>query len=1025
MKKLLSLLLFAAMTVTSAWGATYNGTITFNGVSGDNESSSCTINGVAIGSCTLTIYSPNNDAYSIKTITVSGGGYSHTYSNSEIRTALNNASAHYSTFNTGSGADHDGVYAITAGDSCQFSFTTSSVGNITVTINYKNWSSSWVWPVTLTDSSAPADITIAATHSRTEIYTTGDFAGLYVSSVSSTISSDANATFKWYYSSNNSDWVSGDSYLPDNDTHNNIRPTKAGYYKCVATLSDGETSYTSNTIQITTHAAPTTYLYDNAAATTTNLPILVIRTTSSNLPGWNEGQPGAGTSPAKTKVSADMKLIWNQNGTNQLNFMDNNNQNDSIAYDGRVRINWRGSTSRTMAKRSLAISAGKKDIVIGGDTDGFKKDKFSFFGGPEEKDWVLYSAYQDKSMMRNKLAMDLWKAMGYWAGTCTFVEVYIDGHYQGVYVFMDKYERSGDRINVTKQPKSDPDGSKTGYVLKFDKVDKSDPGTWFRGDISAIRNLSEMAPFRCSNDRTTTSGGCGNDGGCGDCADDNTHQGWEIAYPDPEEDLTSAEESYIKNWLMNFEVALYDAYRVQNDVTYEDVFEDYLDLQSFADFMILEELCRNTDGYRASMWFSKDVDGKLKCVAPWDFEMSFGNTRTHGGTLTNIWEYSYGASESCNSLSNGKNEPYYPIPFWWKALMNSTCFKNTLKTRWDALTASGQPLNKDVIWGRIDAMVSQLNANGAVTREMDKWSWADRNGCVTGCTTPAYNNCPWIIAPWGSDMTNSDGTRIHPEPTNMPAGFAWGAYTADNGGKKTLTYDNEYMLMKGWIADRLINLNTLINGLSASTLTTDQMRDCAKAETYTFTVTSKVNGETGTEICNDGTETAELTVGHNITSTCDLTYQWYKDGVAMGGKTNKTLSVTEAGDYYCAVTINRLGGIPTILYQNVASNIVSITTRSCSGPVDDSDLVPVENNNTICITCQTAQKKFTITANGTDNEGNPDMIRSVKITKGNTTLYERELNTATTTVTLPETLSGKYVVEVKTNKYKIVKTYWK
>ncbi|MDD6357762.1 MAG: CotH kinase family protein [Bacteroidales bacterium] len=1010
MKKLLSLLLFAAMTVTSAWGTTYNSTITFNGVSGDNESSSCTINGVAIGSCTLTIYSPNNDAYSIKTITVSGGGYSHTYSNSEIRTALNNASAHYSTFNTGSGADHDGVYAITAGDSCQFSFTTSSVGNITVTINYKNWSSSWVWPVTLTDSSAPADIRIAATHSRTEIYTTGDFAGLYVASVNSAISGDENATFEWQYSIDNNNWVSGDTHLPDNNSHNNIRPSKAGYYRCVATLSDGTTSYTSNAIQITTHDAPQTYLYANSANTETNLPILVIRTTSSSLPGWADGQPGAGVSPAKTKTSADMKLIWNPNGVNKLSDIDNNNQGDNIAYDRRVRINFRGSTSRTMAKRSLAISAGKKDIVIGGDTDGFKKDKFSFFGGPEEKDWILYSAYQDKSMMRNKLAMDLWSSLGYWAATCTYVEVYIDGKYQGVYVFMDKFERSGDRINVTKQPKSDPDGSKTGYVLKFDKVDLSDPGTWYRGDVPAIKALNNNK--------------CGNDGGCGDPAASNTKQGWEIAYPDPEEDLTPEESTYIKNWLTNFEVELYNAY-TGNGVTYEEVFEEYLDLQSFADFMILEEFARNTDGYRASMYFSKDVDGKLKCVAPWDFEMGFGNTRTHGGSLTNIWEYAYGASESCNGLSNGKNEPYYPIPFWWKALMNSTCFKNALKTRWDALTASGQPLNKDVVWARIDAMVSQLNAKGAVSREMQKWDWGTRNSCVTGCTTPAYNNCPWIIVPWGDSMTNSDGIRIHPEPTNMPAGFAWGAYTEDNGGKKTLTYDNEYMLMKGWIADRLINLGTLINNLGASTQTPEQMRECAQAEEYTFTVTSKVNDADGTEICNDGTEEAVLTVGHNITSTCDLTYQWYKDGAAMSGKTKKTLSVTEAGDYYCAVTINRLGGIPTILYQNVASNTVSITTRSCSEPVDDSDLVPVENNNTICITCQTAQKKFTITANGTDNEGNPDMIRSVKITKGNTTLYERELNTATTTVTLPETLSGKYVVEVKTNKYKIVKTYWK
>lgn len=999
--------MFAAMTVASAWAEVHTGTIIFDsGVSNNDATASTTISGVAAGNCTAKITSQSNDGYGIYWISINGTEYNHTTLAGYLTgTHGENGNSNY--------LDGNKIYGITG--YFTIPFTMASSGDVTIQIRYKGWNSSAAWPIEITDPSAPADIRIAATHSRTEIYTTGDFAGLYVASVNSAISGDENATFEWQYSSDNNNWVSGDTHLPDNNSHNNIRPSKAGYYRCVATLADGITSYTSNAIQITTHDAPQTYLYANSANTETNLPILVIRTTSSGLPGWSDGQPGAGVSPAKTKTSADMKLIWNPNGVNKLSYIDNNNQGDSIAYDRRVRINFRGSTSRTMAKRSLAISAGKKDIVIGGEYDGFKKDKFSFFGGPEEKDWILYSAYQDKSMMRNKLAMDLWSSLGYWAATCTYVEVYIDGKYQGVYVFMDKFERSGDRINVTKQPKSDPDGSKTGYVLKFDKVDQSDPGTWYRGDVTEIRGLNNN--------------NCGSDGGCGDIARQNTSgksvQGWEVAYPDPEEDLTPAESEYIKNWLTNFEVALYDAYRGQNDVTYEEVFEEYLDLQSFADFMILEEFARNTDGYRASMYFSKDVDGKLKCVAPWDFEMGFGNTRTHGGSLTNIWEYAYGASESCNGLSNGKNEPYYPIPFWWKALMNSTCFKNALKTRWDALTASGQPLNKDVVWARIDAMVSQLNAKGAVNREMQKWDWGTRNSCVTGCTTPAYNNCPWIIVPWGDSMTNSDGIRIHPEPTNMPAGFAWGAYTEDNGGKKTLTYDNEYMLMKGWIADRLINLGTLINNLGASTQTPEQMRECAQAEEYTFTVTSKVNDADGTEICNDGTETAVLTVGHNITSTCDLTYQWYKDGAAMSGKTKKTLSVTEAGDYYCAVTINRLGGIPTILYQNVASNTVSITTRSCSEPVDDSDLVPVENNNTICITCQTAQKKFTITANGTDNEGNPDMIRSVKITKGNTTLYERELNTATTTVTLPETPSGKYVVEVKTNKYKIVKTYWK
>jgi hypothetical protein len=119
------------------------------------------------------------------------------------------------------------------------------------------------------------------------------------------------------------------------------------------------------------------------------------------------------------------------------------------------------------------------------------------------------------------------------------------------------------------------------------------------------------------------------------------------------------------------------------------------------------------------MWFSKDAGGKLKCVAPWDFEMGYGNSRTHGGSLTNIWQHMYTASETCNGLNFGDSEPYYPIPFWWEKLKRSTCFKNMLKTRWETLRQT--MLSQNAVWNRIDNMVTELTAANAVQREMERW----------------------------------------------------------------------------------------------------------------------------------------------------------------------------------------------------------------------------------------------------------------------------------------------------------------
>ena len=102
------------------------------------------------------------------------------------------------------------------------------------------------------DSPQPTgEVTISAIRNRLSINTNDftDFAGLYVSALPK--AGDATVSYEWQYSLNGSSWA---KYTDGNGaTWDNIRPNKAGYYRCVISydLAGVITTITSNTLQIT------------------------------------------------------------------------------------------------------------------------------------------------------------------------------------------------------------------------------------------------------------------------------------------------------------------------------------------------------------------------------------------------------------------------------------------------------------------------------------------------------------------------------------------------------------------------------------------------------------------------------------------------------------------------------------------------------------------------------------------------------------------------------------------------------
>ena len=61
-----------------------------------------------------------------------------------------------------------------------------------------------------------------------------------------------------------------------------------------------------------------------------------------------------------------------------------------------------------------------------------------------EEDWTLHGPYGDRSFMRNVLAMHLANKQGNYASRTRFVELFINGDYEGLYVMMEKIKRGED-----------------------------------------------------------------------------------------------------------------------------------------------------------------------------------------------------------------------------------------------------------------------------------------------------------------------------------------------------------------------------------------------------------------------------------------------------------------------------------------------------------------------------------------------------------------------------------------------------
>lgn len=375
---------------------------------------------------------------------------------------------------------------------------------------------------------------------------------------------------------------------------------------------------------------------------------------------------------------------------------------DQTLYSGKMGIEIRGSSSQAFPKKSYGFETWDAED---NDMDA------TLLGMPEEEDWILYAPYSDKSLVRNVLIYDLARDMGQYASRTQFVEVNLNGQYNGVYVFMEKLKRDKGRIDISKLNEDENEGEDLtgGYIIKIDKSDKEGYTDFnsFNSDYAAD-GANSGSPIRFLYD-----------------------------YPKAD-DITDAQRSYITTYIAGFE----DALAADTFMDPDSGYASYIDVDSFIDFFILNEISNNVDGYRISTFMHKDKNEKLKMGPIWDFNLAWGNADYCSGGETDVWAYEF--NERCPG-------DFWFVPFWWDRLLQDPAFVDRLKNRWTELR--GNLLSDTAISGKVDGYLSILNEGAAVGPNFDKWPVLGTYVWPNNFVGSSYDEEIGYLKQWISDRT--------------------------------------------------------------------------------------------------------------------------------------------------------------------------------------------------------------------------------------------------------------------------------
>lgn len=435
---------------------------------------------------------------------------------------------------------------------------------------------------------------------------------------------------------------------------------------------------------------------------------------------------GGQTIMNEPKINGQLTVI--DNGPGQRNYLNQTN----AAYSGPIGIELRGNSSQGMPKKSYNLETR--------DADGEDKD-VELLNLPKGSDFALAANFSDKTLMRNALAYETFRQLGHYASRTRFCEMVLDNTYQGVYILTEEIRRDSSRVNVAKLKTEDTTGVDLtgGYICRIDW--NRTPG--WESQFSQPNSPNKFTYFQ------------------------HTYPRWD--------ELQPIQQDYIRSYVDSFEVALHGPDFQDPELGWRRFGEE----KTFMDYLILNEISKNVDGYRLSTYFHKDRDdrgGKLRMGPPWDYDLAWYNADYCEGFTTS--GFGFDINYVCGDAG---------VPFWWEKLMADTLFAQNLACRWQSLRNT--TLSNTHFFGIIDSMAGVLEEaqgrNFKFWPILGKYVWPNPGflpptyaGEVAKMKGWIFERFAWLDFTFGQNLPNLEA-EFDAVPAN---GLNWQFSTAANPG---------------------------------------------------------------------------------------------------------------------------------------------------------------------------------------------------------------------------------------------------
>ncbi|MBQ2732991.1 MAG: CotH kinase family protein [Clostridia bacterium] len=277
--------------------------------------------------------------------------------------------------------------------------------------------------------------------------------------------------------------------------------------------------------------------------------------------------------------------------------------------------------------------------------------KADFFGYGESKHWYLVNSWRDISYLRHKLSYDLAASLGIEYTDCTWVSLYYNGEYRGLYLMTESIRIADDRIEMTNWEEFGEDvgdayakdngltAEETALLLDVMEHNLNWlTSTKLTVNFPSGRRTVDLSPYFDPEELDFSTGylieicnGMDTDG-----AKWKTDAGFFIVLDSPMYLHTNSTMfQYVKTLIQDFEDAIMSP-TFFNDKGHH--YSEYIDIDSMVDYWLIWNYFVNTEFGARSMYFHIK-DGKMVFGPIWDFDGTSGNimSTTKTGGAYNRW----------------------------------------------------------------------------------------------------------------------------------------------------------------------------------------------------------------------------------------------------------------------------------------------------------------------------------------------------------------------------------------------------